>query len=558
VVLDAVLRRRGGLRLTRRLARRADQVTLILPDLTGRPLRALLTLCAVLLCLGAQPLLRRDTAPGETGPVRRSDRLTPHTLATMLPPDTPWNIRRDCALLAAAVLHPVLGGVAIRPPPVPARIRTLNGAARDGPAGLTRLMLHVWHARKLGARFPLATATDVARYRRWFVAQEAPRLHPFALPAALTAEGAARGAGFAAVDAGRVAAVARQIADALAGRGIDPWLAAPLGDAAGALDRMALAHALMANLSLEGEAVPPWRSGRIAAWVRDGPFGTPTADGHALTVSGHADDETGLARNAAMTRDALREAGVATRSGTQVTAGRRLARAVCLHHCNADRIPQRVAAMPPEAVQIGFLLWELDRLPDAHRLALDVLDEIWVPSRFVQRSYAAATDTPVRLMRKGLPEPRACPVELTHFGARAGRFTALTCFDVHSSVERKNPMAAVRAFRAAFPERDAPVQLIVKSTPPVAGHWGDPRDQIGQIRAIARRDPRIVLVEEMLPFDRFLGLIAAADCLISPHRAEGFGYLPAYAMQLGTPVLASDWGVSRRSPASTCTRRWSV
>jgi glycosyltransferase involved in cell wall biosynthesis len=44
-----------------------------------------------------------------------------------------------------------------------------------------------------------------------------------------------------------------------------------------------------------------------------------------------------------------------------------------------------------------------------------------------------------------------------------------------------------------------------------------------------------------MPRARLAGLIAAADCLISLHRAEGFGRVLAEAMALGTRVVATDW-----------------
>jgi glycosyltransferase involved in cell wall biosynthesis len=37
------------------------------------------------------------------------------------------------------------------------------------------------------------------------------------------------------------------------------------------------------------------------------------------------------------------------------------------------------------------------------------------------------------------------------------------------------------------------------------------------------------------------GLIAAVDIVLSLHRSEGFGLVPAEAMQLGKPVVATGW-----------------
>ena len=61
------------------------------------------------------------------------------------------------------------------------------------------------------------------------------------------------------------------------------------------------------------------------------------------------------------------------------------------------------------------------------------------------------------------------------------------------------------------------------------------------IKKLIARDSRILLFQEHLPFAEYLGLICAATALVSPHRSEGFGYVPAYAMALGTPVIATDY-----------------
>ena len=39
-------------------------------------------------------------------------------------------------------------------------------------------------------------------------------------------------------------------------------------------------------------------------------------------------------------------------------------------------------------------------------------------------------------------------------------------------------------------------------------------------------------------------LIACADIVLSLHRSEGFGLVPAEAMLLGKPVVATDWSAT--------------
>ncbi len=295
--------------------------------------------------------------------------------------------------------------------------------------------------------------------------------------------------------------------------------------------------------------VVPWASAELTQAVRQRRAALSTAPPPGIRLCGLAASGTGLSQNFWMSAQALRIARLpVTLDPIDTPPALTLApapvpaadtRPVTLYHLNADRIPQTLLDRPAQAhsFTIGFLLWELDRLPREHRLALDMLDEIWVPSIFLRRLYQRHFDRKVVYMRKGLTLPDPAPWPAPPPGVR--RF--VTCFDAGSSVARKNPLAAVRAFRAAFGSARRDVELIVKTTPAPRGHWGDPEGQMTQIEAIAAKDPRITVLRETLPFDRLLGLIASATALISPHRAEGFGYFPAFALTLGVPVIATDY-----------------
>ena len=221
-----------------------------------------------------------------------------------------------------------------------------------------------------------------------------------------------------------------------------------------------------------------------------------------------------------------------------------VARSFALHHVNADQVPGSILTSAngrrSDMAHVGFLLWELDRLPESHKLALDMLDEIWVPTEYVRDAYAKATDTPVYNVKKGLSVPDADPIDLGPFGVPDGAVTFLTSFDFHSSLSRKNPLATVEAFVAAFPPTRHDVRLVVKTTPPVEHHWGDPDQQWRKIETLAKKDNRIVIVPDYLPFVTLLGLIRAVDCFVTSHRSEGFGLLPAFALSLATPVITTD------------------
>ena len=53
-----------------------------------------------------------------------------------------------------------------------------------------------------------------------------------------------------------------------------------------------------------------------------------------------------------------------------------------------------------------------------------------------------------------------------------------------------------------------------------------------------------MLITETLSRADTYALEAACDCLVSLHRAEGFGLVVAECMYLGSPVIATDWSAT--------------
>jgi glycosyltransferase involved in cell wall biosynthesis len=114
----------------------------------------------------------------------------------------------------------------------------------------------------------------------------------------------------------------------------------------------------------------------------------------------------------------------------------------------------------------------------------------------------------------------------------------LAMCDFNSFTARKNPEGAIAAFRQAFPSCGAE-KLVIKTL----NSHGQPA-ALQRLKALIGNDDRCILIEEALTRPLTAGLIARADCLISLHRAEGFGRVIAEAMALGTIVVATDWSGS--------------
>ncbi|MGH9421522.1 MAG: glycosyltransferase [Thermoanaerobaculia bacterium] len=260
-----------------------------------------------------------------------------------------------------------------------------------------------------------------------------------------------------------------------------------------------------------------------------------------LNVVGYPGRDSGVAESARMCVRACDAAGLRTHL-VDIDRDLELARAAyraSIYHVNADQMPVVHGQMAPffkaSSYNIGVWHWELPELPDAWISSAAPLNEIWAPSAFIQSAISRKVRIPVVHMPHGIEVTHIEACSPNEFGVPPGRFTFLFMFDLHSVVQRKNPIAAAEAFRRAFAGQPS-AALLIK-----AGHAVDFPDEYAKLEARLRGIPNVYLSERMLSRGRTNGLLAACDSVISLHRSEGFGLMLAEAMYLGKPVIATGW-----------------
>jgi glycosyltransferase involved in cell wall biosynthesis len=210
-----------------------------------------------------------------------------------------------------------------------------------------------------------------------------------------------------------------------------------------------------------------------------------------------------------------------------------------IFHINADQMARTYWHLGGEFFSgrrnIGYWAWELSKWPEIWRPTIGFVDEIWAPSRFVQNALAAETDKPVVRMPLCIDLKPPLDSNRLDFGVEAEDYLFVFTFDCHSYIERKNPLAAIRAFRKAFPP-GLRARLIIKAmnASVCTTEWD-------ALAAEGAQDDRITLIDERWPRKRLLELLACCDCYVSLHRSEGFGRSPAEAMLLGKPVIATNY-----------------
>jgi glycosyltransferase involved in cell wall biosynthesis/SAM-dependent methyltransferase len=269
-----------------------------------------------------------------------------------------------------------------------------------------------------------------------------------------------------------------------------------------------------------------------------------------INIAGYFRAELGIGEGARLTMAAVEAAGIpfttiayANTSSRQqhpfVSGSRRQDFDTDLVVVNADQLDNFAHDIGPEFFAnryvIGQWAWELEEFPAKYHYALDMVDEIWAVSEFTRASIAAVTDKPVF----AFPHPIVEPVVPSGFDRRRlglpDGFLFLFCFDMFSSIERKNPMGVIEAFRRAFAPDTGPVLVIKAINGAVCV------EDLERLRLCAPERQDIVIIDRYFDTDENRALMACADCYVSLHRSEGFGLTMAEAMALGVPVIATGY-----------------
>jgi glycosyltransferase involved in cell wall biosynthesis len=195
----------------------------------------------------------------------------------------------------------------------------------------------------------------------------------------------------------------------------------------------------------------------------------------------------------------------------------------------------------PGHYNIGYWVWELDRIPEGWVNISGYLDEVWTPSDFSFQ--ALSKDLPVPVIKM----PHCISIAENPFKAVLKRDDLnipddvclfLFIFDAGSYIERKNPFAVIEAFKKAFlPDEKA--MLFIKTA-----HTNFNKAKFYELLNMIK-GYNITVSDSVLTSEQLYSLISLSDCYVSLHRSEGFGLTMAEAMSLGKPVIATGYSGSR-------------
>lgn len=211
-----------------------------------------------------------------------------------------------------------------------------------------------------------------------------------------------------------------------------------------------------------------------------------------------------------------------------------------LLHINAEQMTEIYAHYGNNLFQnrysIGYWHWELPDFPDEWLESFSLVDEVWAPSTFVADAIAAKSPVPVVKIPHSIEVEISEPRDRAYFHLPEQTFLFLAMYDVKSYQERKNPLAAIKAFKAAFKPDDSHVGLVLK----VNSSKSDTAE-LNALHSLIQDYPNIYLIKETISRNDVNSLLNVTDCFVSLHRSEGFGLGLAEAMYLGKPVIGTNW-----------------
>jgi glycosyltransferase involved in cell wall biosynthesis len=221
-------------------------------------------------------------------------------------------------------------------------------------------------------------------------------------------------------------------------------------------------------------------------------------------------------------------------------------------HVNAPLLPAALLRLGRAITSgrrvIGYWAWELPVVPATWHHGARFVHEIWAPSRFTAAALEPLAPGRVRVVPHPVAARPPVPAALSRadFGLPAEAIVTLVSFSIASSFERKNPLGAIAAFRAAFADRADRI-LVLKVL-----HAGHAPADIARLQACIAGAPNIRVETRLLPESDSHALTRNADIVLSLHRSEGFGLVPAEAMFLGRAIVATDYSGTTDFLDATC------
>jgi glycosyltransferase involved in cell wall biosynthesis len=268
----------------------------------------------------------------------------------------------------------------------------------------------------------------------------------------------------------------------------------------------------------------------------------PAQPGKVITICGFFQSSSGIGQGARLLAEGLRELGydiyafdlterltphlVNLDYNCQPDPGQ----GPIIIHANPTECLEALNVLGAKAVigrlRIGYWVYELTTVPIHWVKGIPYFHTLWSPSNF---SATAISKLGSNVIKLPYPFLDTKPVKI-HPMPKAP-FKVLTFADTQSSLDRKNPIDSIIAFKRAFKDIQN-VELIIKIS--------NSRYALQSLEPLKREingDPRIILKDETLSSSKIKDLVRNCNVYISLHRSEGYGLTVIEALLEGVDAI---------------------
>lgn len=204
-----------------------------------------------------------------------------------------------------------------------------------------------------------------------------------------------------------------------------------------------------------------------------------------------------------------------------------------------------------EKYNIGYTVWETDKLPKHWPDCIRAIDHLMVPCKNNVELFSLKEGPKVSIVPH-LPEFLLSDIqnsETNNFRAKHNiAENDFVFYNINSWTPRKAMKETLLCYLRAFTEKDN-VCLILKTDETgmdfkqgITHTNKSTRSMVDEILTPFDEPPKVVLIDHTIPEEELLELHFVSDCFYSLTHSEGWG-LGAYgAAALGKPVIITGWG----------------
>ena len=186
---------------------------------------------------------------------------------------------------------------------------------------------------------------------------------------------------------------------------------------------------------------------------------------------------------------------------------------------------------------ITYWWWETEEIPEYFLRKAEFFDQIWAPTTFIFNNLQRVFGNKVVLAPLLFsPNEETEKFVRTDFQLPDNLPVFLVKFDFYSSIDRKNPYAAIEAYKKAF-KSDTEAYLLIKT---INGEFNSHLlDQL-ILSVEDRQDIRVW--DKNLSSALNNDLMKCVSAFVSLHRSEGLGLNILEAMHVKVPVIVTAYG----------------